>query len=84
MSNNEQSTKKKPTAKIRVGSITISIFENEGKKGTFCTGSVDRRYRDAEGNWHSTTTHGELDLLSLAKAALLAHTKIQELQAKSE
>jgi len=84
MSNNEQTATKKPVAKIRVGSIIISIFENEGKNGTYRTGSVDRRYRDAEGNWHSTSNHGEHDLLSLAKAALLAHSKIQELQASAE
>jgi hypothetical protein len=73
---------KPPVAKIRVGLTNASIWENENEKGTFYSVSFGRRYRDADGNWQSTHSYGENDLLDLAKAADLAHTKIVE--ARSE
>ena len=69
---------KPPVAKLRVGLIFASIWENATENGTFYNVTFERRYRDGEGNWHSTTSFGQGDLLELAKAADLAHTKITE------
>ena len=46
--------------------------------------TFDRRYKDSEGNWKSTGSYDQHDLLSLAKAADLAHTKIVEAQSEPD
>jgi hypothetical protein len=76
--NESTETKNPPADKVRVGLITASIWENETEKGTFHNVTFERRYRDAEGNWKSSHSYNAEDLLSLAKAADLAHTKIVE------
>ena len=68
--------KKAPVGKVRVGLITASIWENPTEKGVFYNVTFERRYKDAQGNWQSTHSYGESDLLELAKAADLAHTEI--------
>ena len=72
----EAETKTPPAMKIRVGLITASIWQNETEKGTFHNVTFDRRYKDAEGNWHSSSSYNADDLLALAKAADLAHSEI--------
>jgi len=76
--NEKTEAKNPPAAKIRVGLITASIWENTNDKGTFHNVTFERRYKDAEGNWHSSQSYNAGDLLELAKAADLAHTKIVE------
>ena len=78
---NDQKAKNPPVAKFRVSSVTVSIWENKGEKGTNYNATFDRRYKDAKGDWHSTRSYNADDLLALAKAADQAHTKILELQA---
>jgi hypothetical protein len=68
--------KKAPVGKVRVGLITASVWENPTEKGTFYNVTFERRYKDAQGNWQSSHSYGESDLLELAKAADLAHTEI--------
>ena len=74
--NEAAETKNPPVGKVRVGLITASIWENTNDKGTFHNVTFERRYKDAQGNWQSTHSYGESDLLELAKAADLAHTEI--------
>ena len=71
---------KKPVAKVSVGLQTASIWKNENEGRAFYNVSFDRRYRDGNGNWNSTSSYGRDDLLALAKLADLAHTKVLELQ----
>jgi hypothetical protein len=66
----ETEAKKAPVAKVRVGLISASIWENPTEKGKF--------YNDGEGQWQTTHSYGTGDLLELAKCADLAHTKIIE------
>lgn len=76
-----------PVAKVRVGLITASIWERETEQGAFYSVSFERRYRDGEGNWKSSHSYDTQDLLALAKAADLAHSKIlqaQEVSADAE
>ncbi|HUN98506.1 MAG TPA: hypothetical protein VMU69_20025 [Bradyrhizobium sp.] len=73
----EAETKNPPAAKVRVGLITASIWENKTEKGTFYNVSFDRRYKDGD-EWKSSNSYNADDLLALAKAADLAHTAIVE------
>jgi hypothetical protein len=81
MSNTNQNTETKksaPFAKVRVGLINANVWKNTNDKGTFYNVTFENRYRDSEGNWKSGHSYNAEDLLSLAKAADLAHTKIVE------
>ena len=83
LTNETAETKKAPVAKIRVGLITASIWENKTDKGTFHNVTFERRYKDGD-QWKSSHSYNTGDLLELAKAADLAHTKILEITAKAE
>jgi len=74
--NEAAETKKLPVDKVRVGSITASVWENTNDKGTFFNVTFERRYKDAQDQWHSTHSYGENDLQDLRKAADLVHTGI--------
>ncbi len=67
-----------PVAKVRVGLVTAAIWEKATDNGTFYNVTFERRYKDKDGNWHSTQSYDAYDLLNLAKAADLAHTQILE------
>lgn len=54
-----------PAKKLRLGLITATIWKNDG----FYTVDLARSYKDADGNWHSTTSFTHSDLLNLAKCA---------------
>ncbi len=75
--NEAAETKNPPVAKVRVGLITASIWENPTEKGTFYNVTFERRYKDGD-QWKSSHSYNAGDLLELAKAADLAHTKIVE------
>lgn len=68
-----------PVDKIRVGLITASIWERSAPQGRFYSVSFERRYKDAAGQYQTTHSYDTRDLLTLAKVADLAHTRIIEL-----
>lgn len=72
----------RPVDRCRMGAVTVAIWQNEGPRGRpIYNASVERLYRDAEtGDWKTSTSFGRDDLLNLAKAADMAHTRIHELQ----
>jgi hypothetical protein len=75
--NETAETKNPPADKVRVGLITASIWENKDENGkVYHNVTFERRYIDAKDQWQSTHSYGPRDLLELAKAADLAHTKI--------
>jgi hypothetical protein len=78
---NEES-KTKPAAEVRYGNIRAAIWRNEGKKngGAYFTVSIERSYRDDEGEFRTSHSFGRDDLLLLAKVADAAHSQIFELQ----
>ena len=79
MSNtNETKTKKTPVAKIRVGSVTASIWENTNDKGTQTTVTFQRSYKDGESKWHNREDYRGTALLELSKAALDAYDRLRE------
>ena len=70
---------KPPVFKLRDHALNVAGWERTTLDGkTFYNVTFERRYRDAEGNWKSSHSYNADDLLSLAKAADLAHTKIVE------
>ncbi len=58
-----------PIKKISAGAVQVAIWENEanGSDATYHTVSMERRYKDKEGNWKST---GSLNMNDLPKAVL--------------
>ena len=73
--NEAAETKNPPVGKVRVGLITASIWENTNDKGTFHNVTFERRYKDGD-QWKTSHSYSFSDLLDLAKAADLAHTRI--------
>ena len=78
---NEQA-RTKPAAEVRYGNIRAAIWRNEGKNGVWFTVTVERSYRNEQGEPHSSQSFGRDDLLSAAKVLDLAHSRIFELQAE--
>ena len=75
-----KSEKAPPVASVRLGTIRASIWKNDSKNGARYNVTFDRSYRDSEENFCSSDTFGRDDLLTVAKVADLAHSKIFELQ----
>ena len=69
----------KPVAEVRVGAVKAAIWPNQTDSGVVRYNvTFSRIYKDAEGNWKSTSSFGRDDLLVVAKVADMAHTKIFE------
>lgn len=63
----------KPVHTISVGNgIFASIWKNEGKHGPIYPITVERRYRDSEGEWQSSHSMTGSQALAAAKAYELA------------
>ena len=71
MSNN------KPVKKIRVGSVTATIW---AQKDGFYTANLERSYKDKEGNWKTSNSFSVDDLVVAAKVATMAADAIIALQ----
>ncbi len=66
----------KPVHSVRYGVIQLAVWKNESANGPFYNVTMTRRYRDGE-TWHDSTSFGESELPTLAKAILDAHSAIQ-------
>jgi hypothetical protein len=64
-----------------LGIIRAAIWRNDGKNGTWYNATFERSYRE-EDEPRSSQNFGRDDLLTLAKVADLAHTRIFELQSE--
>jgi hypothetical protein len=74
-------TKNHPVTKIKVGNVQAAIWKNASEKGTFYSATFDLSYRDDKGQWHNNArSHGQRELIHLAKAALLADSEIGRLR----
>jgi hypothetical protein len=71
---------KPPVAKLQIGLLSASIWERTTENGAFHTVTFERRYRDSNGEWHSTHGYAANDLLGLAKLADQAHSRILQLR----
>jgi len=54
-----------PIFKFKIGLITATIWDNDG----FYSVDMSRSYKTNEGEWRSTSSYSQSDLLNLAKCA---------------
>ena len=63
----------KPVKKFRCGAVEAAVFVNEidksGKTFKLKKVSIQKRYRDADGNWNSTNSYDANDLPKLKLVA---------------
>ena len=73
----------KPVDELRLGRITATIWRNRPTDdGIFYSVQLSRLYRQGTG-WMRTASFGRDDLLTVAKIADMANTRIHELQAEA-
>ena len=83
---NQQTTGKGPQKKFSTGAITATIWNNEnklpnGEKADYQTISIDRNYKDKDGNWKKTNS---LRVNDLPKAALVLQKAYEYIVMKEE
>ena len=72
-------TTNKPVDEVRIGRVKATIWRNQTEAGRPRYNVVfSRLYKDGA-TWASTSSFGRNDLLVLAKAADLAHTRVLQL-----
>ncbi|MEM7628399.1 MAG: hypothetical protein AAF356_03150 [Planctomycetota bacterium] len=75
------STTTKPFHRIQLGSITATVWQNTDKEGRAYYGvTLEKRYRDAKGDWWSTPSFHRDDLLVIARASEKAFDLIADAQ----
>ena len=73
---------REPISRIKLFPVEVAIWKNHSTEGEASYAvTFARMYRDREGKWKSSTSFNTVELLILAKAADLAHSKIVELRA---
>lgn len=77
------SEKPKPVHTVRLGSIQAAIWSNPGQHGPIYNVTLERSFRDGEGQWQTSQSFGRNDLLVVAKVADAAHSFICERQASA-
>ena len=60
-------TGQKPKAKFAAGTVSAALWENEvtsknGQKVTLLKATVERRYKDTDGNWKSSGSFGRNEI----------------------
>ncbi len=73
-----------PIAKFKTGQVSSAVWENQidirGKTVTILKASVQRRYKDKEGNWQSTTSFSRNEIPLAIYCLRKAFEKIIEMQ----
>ncbi|UYV13470.1 MAG: hypothetical protein NCW75_04095 [Phycisphaera sp.] len=70
-----------PIDHVRLGAIRAAIWRNTDSQGrSRYNVTFERGYVNQKGDWQSSTSYGRDDLLTLAKVADLANTRIHEIQ----
>jgi len=75
----------KPVAKFKAGQISAALWENEitaknGHKATMLKASVQRRYKDRDGQWKSATSFSRNEIPLAIYCLQKAFEKIIEVQ----
>ncbi|MBV9506486.1 MAG: hypothetical protein JO323_15935 [Acidobacteriia bacterium] len=71
---------RQPVDKFREGPFQVSIWENPSSKGDFRTATLDRRYKDKEGQFQTSHSYTASDLEHMEKAAREARLRIARWQ----
>ena len=79
--NGQQQGGNKPVQTFRYRAIKCTIWRNDSRNGPFYSTVITRSYKDGE-DWRDSNSFGQEDLPTVAKAALDAHTWVQEQMAK--
>ncbi len=67
----------KPVARVSSGLLSVSIWEHEGKNGTFYTANAQRAFqRDGSEDWEHTDSFSRDDLPVVAALLLQAHAGV--------
>jgi hypothetical protein len=69
-------TNNKPAFKASIGAVTVTVWRNEGERATYYTTDITRTYKDAKGEWATTSSFNHDDLLNVAKLAERAESFI--------
>ena len=73
-----------PIKKIRVGQVACAIWKNEtvvnGKSVALLKTSVERRYKDSNGDWKSSSSFGRNELLLVVHCLQKAFDAVVELE----
>jgi hypothetical protein len=69
-----------PVDKFQEGPFQISIWQNPSSKGDFRTATMERRYKDKEGQFQTSHSYTAGDLEHLEKAAAEARARITRWQ----
>ena len=70
--NNMATPNQKPATAFRSGNVNVAVWENTGETGSFFSVTFSRPYKDAQGNWKTSSSYGLNDLDSLSSLAELA------------
>jgi len=81
-------TGQKPTAKFKAGQVSAALWENEiaaknGGKVTVLKATVQRRYKDKDGNWQSSGSFSRNEIPLAIYCLQKAFEKIIETQIDS-
>ena len=68
----------KPIDEVRIGRVKATIWQNGTEDAPRYNVTFSRLYKDGD-RWQNTQSFGRNDLLTLAKVADLAHTRIYAL-----
>jgi hypothetical protein len=79
MAAKKQAPARRPVHSVRIGPIEAAVWQNEKKDGgaPFYSVTFKRNYKDGE-DWKESSSYGERDCLSLARAALDAQAFIAQ------
>ena len=69
-----------PTSILRDGNLKASIWENEGKKGTYYTTTFAKIYEDKNQNVRETSVFNNSDLLKVSELARQAYGRTNDLR----
>ena len=56
----------KPATAFRSGNVNVAVWENTGETGPFFSITFSRPYKDAKGNWKTSSSYGLNDLDALS------------------
>ncbi len=69
-----------PASILRDGNLKASIWENEGKKGTYYTTTFAKIYEDKNQNVRETSVFNNSDLLKVSELARQAYGRTNDLR----
>ena len=69
-----------PTSILRDGNLKASIWENEGKKGTYYTTTFTKIYEDKNKNVREISVFNNSDLLKVSELARQAYGRTNDLR----